>query len=198
MKQEGRYTLTPSSAVFLDRASPAYLGSAVRLLHAPSLTEAYEDLAATIRRGRIHTSEHGTTEPDHQAWVEFARSMGPMMTPAAQGAAALIQLDPSRETRVLDISASHGVFGITLVKAHPQAHLVALDWESVPAITEENAAAAGIAHQFSKITGDAFAVDLGNDYDVVLVPNFLHHFSIKQCTHVLRRIHAAFAPAAGS
>jgi len=193
-KDGSHYALTPSSAVFLDRNSPAYFGDAVKFLLAPGLTEAFTDLAATIRSGRIHTSEHGTTASNHPAWIEFARAMGPMMIPAAQGAAELVPLDPSRDTRVLDISASHGTYGIAFAKKNPRAHLVALDWEAVLAVAEENARAAGIANRFSKIAGDAFTVDLGREYDAVLVPNFLHHFSAADCTRFLRRVHAALCP----
>ena len=193
-KDGALYALTPSSAVFLDKNSPAYFGGAVNFLLAPGLTEAFRDLAATIRRGRLHTTEQGTTAADHPAWIEFARAMGPMMRPAAEGAADLVPLDPSRDTRVLDISASHGVFGITFAKRNPRAHLVALDWESVLAITEQNAAAAGFADRFSKIAGNAFTVDLGSGYNAVLVPNFLHHFSAAECTAFLRRVHAALRP----
>lgn len=193
-KAGSQYALTPDSAFFLDRNSPAYLGGAVRFLLAPGLTEAFQDLAATIREGRLHTSEHGTTAPNHPAWVEFARAMEPMMLPAAQGAADLAPLDPSRDTRVLDVSASHGAFGIAFARKNPRAHVVALDWEPVLAITEENAGAAGVADRFSKIVGDAFAVDLGGDYDAVLVPNFLHHFNIAECTRFLRRVHSALRP----
>jgi len=189
-----RYALTPDSAVFLDQNSPAYFGNSVKFLLAPGLTEAFNDLASTIRSGRIHTSEHGTTAPDHPAWVEFARAMGPMMIPTARGAAELVPLDPARDTRILDISASHGAYGITFAQRNPRAHLVALDWEAVLAVTTENAKAAGIANRFSKIVGDAFTVDLGNNYDIVLVPNFLHHFSATECTGFLRRIHAALRP----
>lgn len=166
----------------------------MKFLLAPGLTEAFTDLATTIRNGRLHTSDHGTTAPDHPAWIEFARAMGPMMGPAAKGAAELVLLDPSRNSRVLDISASHGAYGIAFAKKNPQAHLVALDWEAVLAVTEENAAAAGLADRFSKIIGDAFTVDLGSDYDVVLVPNFLHHFNVADCTRFLRRVHAALLP----
>jgi cyclopropane fatty-acyl-phospholipid synthase-like methyltransferase len=120
--------------------------------------------------------------------------MGPLMVPAAHGAAALVSLDPARETRVLDISASHGLFGITVAQMNPRAHVVALDWAAVLAVAEENAARAGLADRFSKIVGDAFTVDLGQDYDVVLVPNFLHHFSIADGTCFLRRVHAALRP----
>ncbi|HSI15449.1 MAG TPA: class I SAM-dependent methyltransferase [Chthoniobacter sp.] len=193
-KDGSRYALTPDSATFLDRKSPAYLGGTIEFFLTSELTEAFNDLSRTIRSGRLHTSEHGTTAPDHPAWIAFAQKMGPMMYPTANGTAELVNLDPSRDTRVLDISASHGVYGITLARKNPRAHLVALDWEAVLAVTEENARAAGLGNRFSKVVGDAFTADLGTDYDVVLVPNFLHHFNAADCTRFLRRVHAALRP----
>jgi ubiquinone/menaquinone biosynthesis C-methylase UbiE len=193
-KEGSRYALTPDSAVFLDQNSPAYIGRSVEFFLAPGIAEAFTDLAFTIRSGRVHTSEHGTTAPDHPVWIEFARAMGPMMVPAAQGVAELVPLDSTRETRVLDISASHGTYGIAFAQKNPRAQLVALDWEAVLAVAQENATAAGIADRFSRIVGDAFTVDLGRDYDVVLVPNFLHHFNIADCTRFLGRVRAALRP----
>jgi ubiquinone/menaquinone biosynthesis C-methylase UbiE len=193
-KDGPRYDLTPDTAFFLDQNSPAYMGAAVKFLLAPELTAAFSDLGATVRSGRVHTSEQGTTAPDHPVWIEFARAMGPMMVPCAKGAASLVPLDPSRDTKVLDISASHGLFGIEFAQKNPRAQLVALDWQAVLAIAEENAKAAGLGDRFSKIVGDAFTVDLGKDYDVVLVPNFLHHFNIADCTKFLKRVHAALSP----
>jgi len=58
-------------------------------------------------------------------------------------------------------------------------------------VTTANAHAAGLADRFSTIVGDAFTVDLGRDYDAVLVPNFLHHFNVEECTRFLKRVHAA-------
>lgn len=193
-KEDGRYALTLDSATFLDSNSPAYVGASARFFFAPGVSEAFGDLASTVRSGRVHTSELGTTAPDHPVWVDFAQAMGPMMVPAAHGAAELVPLDPERETRILDISASHGTFGIAFAKKNPRAHLVALDWQSVLAVTLENARAAGLADRFSTIIGDAFTVDLGTGYDVVLVPNFLHHFNQADCTRFLKRVHAALRP----
>jgi 2-polyprenyl-3-methyl-5-hydroxy-6-metoxy-1,4-benzoquinol methylase len=193
-KHNDRYSLTADSAFFLDKSSPAYLGRTVDFFLKPALTEAFSELAGTVRKGRLHTSEQGTTAPDHGVWLDFARAMGPMMAPIAQGAAELVPLDPSREARVLDISASHGSYGIAFARKNPRAHLVALDWEAVLTITEENARVAGLAGRFSKIAGDAFTADLGADYDVVLVPNFLHHFNAADCTRFLRRVYAALRP----
>jgi precorrin-6B methylase 2 len=193
-KNDGHYALTPDSATFLDSTSPAYLGGTVKFFFQPAIVEAFNDLAETIRQGRVHTSEHGTTAPDHPAWIEFARAMGPLMHPAAEAAAALVPLDPDRDTRALDVSASHGVFGLAIARRHPRAYLVALDWEPVLAVTRGNAAAAGIADRFSEIAGDAFTAELGDDYDLVLVPNFLHHFNTADCTAFLSRVHSAMRP----
>jgi SAM-dependent methyltransferase len=190
-KDGPRYTLTPDTATFLVRNSPAYLGGSADFLLAPELVGAFHDLAATIRRG---APELSSTKPENPMWLGFARVMGPMMVGPARGIAGLVSLDADRETKVLDISASHGVYGIAFAQKYPRAHLVALDWEPVLAITEENARAAGLAGRFSKIAGDAFTVDLGNDYDVVLVPNFLHHFNRAGCVRFLRRVHQALRP----
>ncbi|MCB1207019.1 MAG: methyltransferase domain-containing protein [Verrucomicrobiae bacterium] len=193
-KSHDRYSLTPDSAVFLDQNSPAYLGGMLPFLLNPAISGAFDDLASTIRTGRLHTSEHGTTAPDHPVWIEFARAMGPMMVPTAHGAAELVTLDADRDTRILDISASHGLFGIAFAKRNPRARLVALDWEPVLSVTRQNAVEAGIADRFETIGGDAFTVDLEGDYDLALVPNFLHHFNVSDCVRFLKRIHAALRP----
>ncbi len=191
-KEEGEYALTEDSAVFLDRNSPAYLGESVEFFLAPQLTESFESLSETVRRGR--KADAGTTEHDHQVWVRFARVMAPLMVAPAAGAAQLVTLDQSRDTRILDVSASHGIYGITLAQMNSRAHLVALDWKAVLELTEENARRAGLGERFSKIAGSAFTADLGSDYDVILVPNFLHHFSRAECVSFLKRTHAALRP----
>ena len=71
---------------------------------------------------------------------------------------------------------------------------VALDWAPVLEVARENAKAAGLADRFSTIAGSAFEVDLGENYDVVLVPNFLHHFDPPTCVTFLKKVHAALRP----
>jgi 2-polyprenyl-3-methyl-5-hydroxy-6-metoxy-1,4-benzoquinol methylase len=193
-KEDGRYSLTPDTAAFLDRSSRTYIGAAAEFFLSPGIVEGFSDLASTIRKGSVHQSELGTTAPDHPVWIKFARAMGPMMIPAAHGAAALVTLDPSRDCRILDIAASHAAYGIAMAERSPRAHLVALDWEAVLTVARENARAAGLGDRFSTIVGDAFTVDLGSGYDVVLVPNFLHHFNRADCVRFLRRVQAALVP----
>ncbi|HKE37617.1 MAG TPA: methyltransferase, partial [Candidatus Baltobacteraceae bacterium] len=44
------------------------------------------------------------------------------------------------------------------------------------------------------LPGDAFEVDFGTGYDLVLVPNFLHHFNEATNVTFLRKIAAALKP----
>ncbi len=193
-KADDHYALTQDSTVFLVRSSPAYCGGAADFLHAPSIAGCFDDLAAAVRKGGTATTEHGTIASDHPVWEKFASAMGPMMAPPALGAADIITLPQDRPTRILDIAAGHGIYGITFAQKNPLAHVVALDSPGVLIVAQENASAAGLAKRFTALPGDAFTTDLGSGYDAVLVPNFLHHFDSDTCVRFLRRAHAALRP----
>src|SRR5271163_1745938 len=49
VKQDGEYSLTPDSAAFLDRRSPAYLGTMANFLMSPHIAEMFEDMSDVIR-----------------------------------------------------------------------------------------------------------------------------------------------------
>jgi ubiquinone/menaquinone biosynthesis C-methylase UbiE len=190
-KEGDRYSLTRDTAIFLNQNSPAYAGTAASFLLSPTLTSAFDDLTSAVRKGGNAQSVEGTMAPEHPVWIEFARGMAPMMMPLAQALADLIPLDQSRDSKVLDVSASHGVFGITMAQKNPRAKVVAVDWAPVLAVARQNAQAAGLGERFSTIAGSAFEIDFGGDYDAVLVPNFLHHFDFPTCVTFLRKTHAA-------
>ena len=50
-KDSGHYGLTPDSAVFLDRRSPAYIGAAVEFLGCPAQHESFARLTKAVRKG---------------------------------------------------------------------------------------------------------------------------------------------------
>jgi hypothetical protein len=61
----------------------------------------------------------------------------------------------------------------------------------VLAVASENAQKMGVADRYRTIPGDAFKVDFGSGYDLVLFTNFLHHFDAAQCETLLRKAHAS-------
>jgi predicted O-methyltransferase YrrM len=124
--------------------------------------------------------------------VEFARFLGPMVAMLAQLLAKTFAGDAP--IKVLDISASHGAYGIAFARHNPNAKIVGLDWPDVLEVAVENARKAGVMDRYSAIGGSAFEVDLGSGYDIVLIPAFLHHFDAATNEKLLRRVCAALAP----
>ena len=193
-KDGDRYDLTDDSRFFLDRRSPACMASAAVFLHSRFMIEGFADVTAAVRRGGTVAADDGALAPDHPLWVEFARGMAPIATATAELLAALLAADTAPPWKVLDIAAGHGMFGITLARHNPGAHVVAVDWANVLAVAEENAGQAGVADRFRGIAGSALDVDPGSGYDLVLLPNILHHFDTAGCEVLFRKARAALAP----
>jgi len=198
-KQGDDYTLTPDSATFLNRRSPAYLGAAAGFFgQMERQLNASEGIVAAVRTGGTVLSEQGIMSPEDPIWVEFARSMAPMMAmPAGLLAQKIIGGRPDK-WKVLDIAAGHGLFGISIAKQDPNAHITALDWSPVLEVARENAAKANVADRFSTIAGDALDVDLGSGYDIIVMANFLQLLDVKAIDTLMRKVHTALAPGGGA
>ena len=193
-KSGGEYALTDVSSAFLNKHSPMYVGSCVDFIMGPTQRRGFDDLTAAVRKGGSTVEGDGSLDPESPMWVTFARGMMPLMIPPAQMIAEHVGGDKNERLKVLDIAAGHGIFGIMIAKAYPNAEVHAVDWSNVLAVATENAEAFGVSDRHHLIAGSAFEVEFGTDYDVVLVPNFLHHFDPETCTEFLRKVNAALKP----
>ena len=191
-KADTAYRLTPEAAAFLSKRSPAYLGTTARFLLRPELKQNFEALTDAIKSGGVTASGDNNIADENPIWVEFARSMAPMVLPAAHAIADLVA--GTGPLTVLDIAAGHGMFGITIAQRNPKAQITAVDWPAVLAVAAENARAASIQDRHRPLAGDAFKVDFPRNLDLALVTNFLHHFDPPTCTTFMRKVHAALKP----
>jgi 2-polyprenyl-3-methyl-5-hydroxy-6-metoxy-1,4-benzoquinol methylase len=191
-KSGGEYALTEDSAVFLDRRSPAYMGTCTRFLLNDFIRGRFLALSDAVRYGGAGNG--AALEPESSVWVDFARSMAPMMMMASQELAKLVTSDSMRPLKVLDIAAGHGLFGIAVLRANPHARVTAVDWKNVLEVARENAAKFAVADRYQALPGSIFDVDIGSGYDLVLIPNFLHHFDVETNQKLLRKLHAALVP----
>ena len=190
-KADNNYSLTLDSATFLDKRSPAYMGTVSNFILSPFIREPFERLTETVRNGFYAADT--AFEPNHPMWVVFARSMQPMMALPSQLLAQLVDPSKDKKLRVLDIAAGHGLFGIAFAKQNPQIEVTAVDWPKVLEVAQENAQAAGVVDRYQTNPGSAFDVDYGTGYDIVLLTNFLHHFDKETCELLLRKVYAAVA-----
>lgn len=189
-KSGADYALTEDTGGLLDKSSPAYMGPVAGFFTHPVMMRKYSDVASLVRNGGA--TDH-TLEPNEAIWVEFARRMAPMFATQARLVAPKVT-EPGTPAKVLDIAAGHGLFGIEVGLHNPSAHITFQDWANVLEVAVENAEAMGLAGRYRTLPGSAFDVDLGDGYDVALLPNFLHHFDVPTNVSLLQRVRRAVQP----
>jgi SAM-dependent methyltransferase len=189
-KDDGRYSLASDAAVFLDRRSPAYMGTAARFLMSEGLREAFRDVGGAVRNGGTVLDGQGTVEPNNPIWVEFARGMAPLVRPAAEFMAEIA----GEVSKVLDVAAGHGLFGIHVAKKSPSAEIHAVDWPAVLEVARENAESAGVSNRHNLLPGSAFEVEFGNGFDLALLTNFFHHFDRPTCVGLMKKVAGSLRP----
>jgi len=195
-KAPSTYTLPDDTAMFLNRNSRAFMGNAADFLVNPEIVSGWTKLTTAVRTGRTALPDNGTCDTEDPIWVDFAKGMVNMMFPAAQEIATRIlpQTGPV-PANVLDIAAGHGIFGVSIAQHYPAAQITACDWPSVLEVVESNARKFGVADRHSKLAGDALKLDFGSEvYDVVLVTNFLHHFTPDTNIEFMKKVRTALKP----
>ena len=193
-KQGEQYALSQESSIFLNRRSPAYMGSISTFLTNDHMVGLFGKLTDAVKKGGTVAAQGNNQQPNDEMWVTFAQSMAPITVPAATFIAQLTSMPQAKTCQVLDIAAGHGMYGITMARKNPNAQITALDWPNVLEVAKENAKSAGVGERFKTKGGSAFETDLGTGYDYVLLTNIFHHFDQPTCEKLMKRVHAALKP----
>jgi SAM-dependent methyltransferase len=188
-----RYRSSPTAAALLDRNAPAYVGSAITFIASPFVRAGFDRLTEAVKQGGSVVTD-GSMTPEHPMWVEFARAMAPLAGMSALLLANVLEVEGAGRLRVLDVAAGHGLYGITMARLNPVAQVTGLDWANVLAVAAENARLAEVTDRWRPLAGSALEVALGGPYDLILLPNILHHFDAATCERLLARMYGALAP----
>jgi 2-polyprenyl-3-methyl-5-hydroxy-6-metoxy-1,4-benzoquinol methylase len=193
-KQGAHYGLTQESAIFLNKQSPAYMGSISQFFTNDHMVGTFAKLTEAVKKGGTAAAEGHNQAPNDEMWVTFARTMAPSTGPAAAFIVELTGMSQGKTCKVLDVAAGHGMYGITLARKNPNAQVTALDWPNVLEVAKENAQVAGVGERFKTVSGNAFEAEMGSGYDYVLLTNIFHHFDPLTCEKLMKRVHAALKP----
>ena len=85
----------------------------------------------------------------------------------------------------------HGSLRLHGCPSRSKARVTCVDWPNVLTYTRGYAERMGLADRVEYREGDIFSIDLGNDYDVVIMANIHHHFPAEECVRLNRRAKAA-------
>ncbi len=193
-KEGERYILGPDAAAFLDTRSPVCFASMVSAMAGDTVLEGLRRLTPAVRAGGTVLPAGGVLAPDHPYWAEFARAVAPAGRFMGPLLATLLDVSGRGRMRCLDIAAGHGLYGIAVAAQNPQAEIVALDWPGVLTVARQHAEAAGVGDRYHTIAGSVFTEDLGEEYDLVLLTNFLPDFDATTCERLLARVYGALVP----
>ena len=119
--------------------------------------------------------------------------MSPTARPAAKRVAVYLVARPGRPRQFWTWRPGM-VLRHRARQAFPEAVVTAVDWPSVLELASANARDAGVGERFRRVGGNAFEVDWGGEFDLIILANFLHHFSPDECATILRKVKSSLSP----
>ncbi len=188
----GYYSLMPESAAFLVSTKPSFQGGIIRHTSEHLLPKwlALNEVVATGRPGvAVNQQLEGSG-----FFEKFVNDIFPMSYPAAETLARHLGLASAPvPSRVLDLAAGSGVWGIALAQSAPQVRVTAVDWPGVIPVTRKNAERFGLADRFTFVEGDLHDADFGNGHHVATLGHILHSEGVERSKTLLAKTFSALS-----
>jgi FAD/FMN-containing dehydrogenase/SAM-dependent methyltransferase len=191
-RENGRYTNTPETALFLDRAKPLYMGGVLELASA-SLYHHWGLLTESLRTG-LPQSEAKTGEDlfevlyaDPAKTAQFVRGMAGASTYIGQVIAAKFPWQDYRS--VIDVGCSGGPVPVQIALAHEHITGGGFDLPALGPIFDAYVAGFGLGERLSFTAGDFFTDPLPQA-DVLVMGHLLHGFDLAKRRLLLQKAYS--------
>jgi len=188
------YRNTEAGAVFLDKASPAYIGGILEMANA-RLYGFWGDLTEALQTGKPqneikHTGKAMFEElySDEARLEQFMNAMagisaGPFMALAEK-------FDFSRSETLCDAGGATRQLSIIVANRHPHMRCTSFDLPVVEPIATRRIEAAGLSDRVQTAAGDFFTAPLPAA-DVVTMGLILHDWNLEKKKHLIRAAYEA-------
>ena len=199
-RENGRYSNTAETDLFLDRNKPSYQGGLLEMLNA-RLFGFWNSLTEGLRTGEpqneAKTGGGNLFEAiysDPGLLRGFARAMTASSIGPAQAMAATFPWD--RYETVIDIGCAEGCVPVQVALAHPHMAGGGFDLAPVEPLFNDYVGAAGLGDRLRFHPGDFFADELPSA-DVLVMGRILHDWDMAEKRLLLEKAHVAL-PAGGA
>jgi hypothetical protein len=192
-----RYLNTPESALFLDAASPRYVGGILVMLNA-RLFKYWHDLPEALRTGKpqneVKHGGRGLFEELYADLPKLEQFMGAMTGLSRVNFEALAsKFDFSKYETLCDVGGATGLLAIEAAKKHPHLTATSFDLPPVEPIARKHIAATGLSHRVRTASGDFFKDPLPQA-DVITMGMILHDWNLEKKLHLIRAAYDALPP----
>jgi len=195
--ESARYSNTPETSAFLDKASPLYLGGWHEFLNA-RLYRFWADLTEALRTGLPqseikHTGRSFFTElyEDPERLEQFMAAMDAINKPNFYAFAE--RFDFSRYHTLCDVGGASGALSLAVAARHSHMRCVTFDLPAVEPIARKTIEASGLDDRVSAVSGDFFADPLPKA-DVMTMSLILHDWNLERKRQLIRAAYEALPP----
>jgi hypothetical protein len=188
------YRNTPETAVFLDKASPAYVGGILEMSNA-RLYRFWGDLTEALQTGRPQNEIKHNGKPmfeelysDPDRLEQFMNAMSGISLGPFHALAE--KFDFSGYETLCDVGGATGQLSITVANRHPHMRCATHDLGVVEPIAKRTIADAGLSDRVRTESGDFFTEPLPKA-DVVTMGMILHDWDLDGKMHLIRAAYDA-------
>jgi hypothetical protein len=188
------YRNTQATAVFLDKASPAYIGGILEMNNA-RLYRFWGDLTEALQTGKpqneIKHAGKGMFEALYSDPDRLEQFMNAMSGISLGPVNALAQkFDFSKYDTLCDVGGATGQLSITVAGHHPHIRCKSFDLPVVGPIARRAIEAAGVSERVTAMGGDFFADPLP-EADVITMGLILHDWNLERKMHLIKAAYDA-------
>jgi len=191
-EKDGRYANSAMSVKWLLDSESFDLAAAVTYWGA-ALGELWPHAQDTLHTGERPTRFYDWLESRPELSHAFQQMMVTSATLAGPDVAKKVEL-PLSATRLLDVAGGHGMFSIIMCQMHPNLKATVLDSPAAIKTARINVEKHQLANRIELREGDLWKEDWGQDYDLVLLFNLLHHFDLETNEQLVRIAARALKP----
>ena len=191
---QARYFNTSEGALFLDAASPRYIGGILVMLNA-RLFKFWNDLPEALRTGRpqneVKHGQRGMFEELYSDLPRLEQFMGAMTGLSRINFEAFAEkFDFSRFKTLCDVGGATGLLSIEVAKRHAHLTCTSFDLPVVEPIARKHIADAGLESRVRTASGDFFKDQLPKA-DLITMGMILHDWNLEKKMHLIRSAYDA-------
>lgn len=198
-RENGSYRNTPSSALFLDKHRPSYIGGILEMAN-KRLYHHWRDLTPALRTGENQNEASGEVEPFSALYADPTRLKGFLkaMTGISHGAnIAIAEKFPWAQYKsAADCGTAQGDLITQIALKNPHLDCTGFDLPEVAPIFEEYVEHNGVASRVHFKPGSFFTDPLPKS-DVILMGHILHDWNLEEKKMLTRKAYEAL-PAGGA
>lgn len=193
-----RYSNTPETDFFLDRAKPSYMGGILEMTNA-RLYRFWGSLTEGLRTGKPQNESktdpgHGLFETLYSDPARLRLFLQGITGLSLGGAKAIARKFPWRDYRTfIDIGGAQGALPVQVALAHPHITGGNFDLPVVGPIFEEYVASFGLQQRLRFQPGDFFKDRLPTA-DVLVMGHILHDWNLEQKRQLIAKAYDALQP----